>query len=150
MTHLPALNPQQILDVLDEQLRQAERLVGLLGEEEQALLSGNAEILAELVSLKRGAAESLERASLALRQGTGEHPEQVIAALGGAPALRWQRLGELAASLRRQNLVNGALLNERQNRLRWITERAGCEAPGLYAPKALWQSSTSGRTLARV
>lgn len=142
---------QQILPLLDSQLGFAGALEYLLQAEYQALLTSDLNALAELVAKKRLAAESLEKSSSALAQSTGGEPAAVMPRLGGIVLQRWQQLGDVADRLRRQNLCNGALLNERQNRLRWVAERAGGEMPALYAPKASshFAPGLSGRSLAR-
>lgn len=141
---------QHIIPLLDSQLALAGTLEGLLQAEYQALLSSDLAALAELVARKQSAAESLERASKDLNLQTRGAPQAVISQLGREVAQRWQQLGNLADGLRRQNLSNGALLNERQNRLRWVAERANNQSPNLYAPRAhaSFASSLSGRSLA--
>lgn len=150
MTSQPEIS-QKILPLLDTQLRLAGALEGLLQAEYQALLSSDLAALANLVAQKRAAAESLEQCSLHLGQHTGGAPQTIILQLGGEAAERWQQLGGIADNLRRQNLHNGALLNERQNRLRWVAERASNEPAPLYAPRATaaFASNLSGRILAR-
>ena len=142
---------RHILPLLDTQLELAIALESLLRAEYHALLSSDLAMLAELVSRKRSAAELLERSSLELNQHTAGAPQVVIQQLGGPPLQRWQQLGELADSLRKQNLHNGALLNERQNRLRWVAERASGDAHPLYAPRTSpsLAAALGGRSLAR-
>jgi len=141
----------QILPLIDNQLRLAGALEGLLQAEYQALLDSDLATLAKLVAQKRVAAESLEQSSLDLGERTGGAPQAVIPQLGREAVQRWQQLGDKADSLRRLNLQNGALLNERQNRLRWVAQRASNEQPALYAPRASHSlaSNLSGRSLAR-
>ncbi len=142
----------QLLPLLDRQLHIAEALEGLLMAEYSALLGSDVAALNDLVVQKRSTAESLEHSSIALSEYTGGAPETAIVQAGAAAVEKWQRLGAIADRLRRQNLANGALLNERQNRLRWVAERAAGGAPPLYAPRAPtgFSPSLSGRSLARI
>ncbi len=154
MSPFPADKAQNILPLLDTQLRLAGELEGLLKAEYQALLSSDLATLADLVAQKRVAAELLERSSAELGHCTGGAPQSVIPRLGQPAQQRWQALGDVADSLRKQNLHNGALLNERQNRLRWVAQRASNEAPALYAPQSRTSFASgfaglSGRSLAR-
>lgn len=144
-------NPFPILPLLDSQLALAGALEGLLQAEYRALLASDLATLAELVARKRTAAQSLEQSSLDLAQHTGGAPQKIIPGLGVEALQRWQQLGDVADRLRKQNLHNGALLNERQNRLRWVAERAGGESSPLYTahPQASLVPGLSGRSLAR-
>lgn len=146
-----AESTQYILPLLDQQIDLAGTLESLLQAEYQALLGSDIARLAELVSEKRRAAESLERSSLALSQQTGGVPAAAMPYLGHEAQMRWQQLGVVAERLRSQNLHNGALLNERQNRLRWVSQRASGDTPALYSPHASpgFASTLSGRSLAR-
>lgn len=140
-----------LLPLLDHQLGLADSLEQLLLAEHQALLSSDLATLAQLVAEKRMAAETLEQSSLSLQQQTGGEPAAAIQQLGSAALQRWQQLAAVAERLRKQNLHNGALLNERQNRLRWVAQRASGEASPLYAPHAAARlgDGLSGRSLAR-
>lgn len=138
-----------LLPLIDDQLRLAGLLETLLRDEEQALLGSDLAQLAALVAQKRGAAEALEVASTALSRHTDGNPQQTIERLGGEAQQRWQALGLSAERLRRQNLVNGALLNERQNRLRWVLQRAAPESAALYSPNSAARGLLPGRSLAR-
>lgn len=144
-----AADAQALLPLIDDQLRLAGVLETLLRDEEQALLGSDLGWLAALVAQKRGAAEALEVASTALSRHTDGAPQQTIERLGGEARQRWQALGLSAERLRRQNMVNGALLNERHNRLRWVLQRAAPEAIALYSPHAAGSGTLPGRSLAK-
>lgn len=150
MTTTATEKTHYILPLLDTQLRLTAELESLLQAEYQALLGSDLVALAELVARKRSTAESLERSSLDLGQHTGGMPHAVIPQLGPEALQRWQQLGLTADGLRKQNLHNGALLNERQNRLRWVAERANSATPALYAPRSgtSLMAGLSGRSLA--
>ncbi len=152
MTHIAADDAHpHTLTLLDRQLQQATELEGLLHAEYCALLGSDLARLAELVGQKRAAAERLEQSSLELSRHTGGSPHTAIPPLGGTPNQRWQQLGQIADRLRQQNLHNGALLNERQNRLRWVAERATGDTHPLYSPRsaASLTYALGGRSLAR-
>ncbi len=144
-----------LIPLLATQLRLAGALDELLQAEHRALLSSDLATLAGIVAQKRAAAESLEQASQELHRHTAGAPHRVIPALGDDAAESWATLGALADQLRHQNLNNGALLNERQNRLRWVAERASQGTPALYAPRNNAglgpgiAASLGGRSLAR-
>ena len=140
-----------ILPLLESQLQHAGTLSTLLQAEYQALLTSDLATLAALVSAKHSAAALLEQCSTALAEHTGGAPHAVIPQLGEEAMQCWQQLGQVADTLRQQNLSNGALLNERQNRLRWVAERAGGESRSLYGPRPSnsFSASLSGRSLAR-
>ena len=151
MTHTPPLSTHTLLTLLDQQLHIGTTLEGLLMAEYSALLGSDVHALAELVSEKRRTAEALERSSLALAEATQGAPQVAVEQSGEAARQCWRALAQLADRLRHQNLANGALLNERQNRLRWVAERASQAPPALYAPRssANLVAGLSGRSIAR-
>ena len=142
----------QVQQLIESQLYYAQSLEALLHSEYQALLESDVESLLEVVALKMGAAESLERTSIELQHAVGGTPQDVERHLGTDSAACWQQLGDTADRLRQQNLRNGAVLNERQNRLEWVANRARGEAPAVYSaqPRHVFGSGLSGRTIARV
>lgn len=142
---------QQVRQLIESQLYLAESLEALLQSEYSALLASDIERLSEVVALKLDAAESLERANSELTEAVGGAPQDVASQFGTDTAERWQQLGDAADRLRNQNQRNGAVLNERQNRLRWVAQRASGETTGVYAPqaRAAFGSGLSGRSLAR-
>lgn len=146
-----AENETHILPLLNTQLALAGSLENLLQAEYRALLASDLATLAELVAQKHGAAQALEQSSLDLAQHTSGAPQEIIPQLGQEALHCWQQLGDAADRLRKQNLHNGALLNERQNRLRWVVERAGGEPSPLYTahPQPGFVPGLSGRSLAR-
>jgi len=152
MTQDPASQASPLLSLLDQQLRIAQTLEGLLMAEYSALLASDLATLGDLVAQKRSAAESLEHSSIVLSASTDGAPEAAMRREGGEALSCWQALGTIADRLRRQNLANGALLNERQNRLRWVADRAAGEAAPLYAPRTAggFPTALSGRSLARI
>lgn len=133
--HSDATTTTTVPSLLDAQIDCARELQGILDAETQALLAADLNALAELVQRKQQAAEQLEQLSRALAQATGGAPERLIPSLGDNASARWQTLRDTAEVLRKVNLHNGALLTERQARLRWIAHQAGLdEAPSLYGP----------------
>lgn len=133
--HSDATPSTNVPSLLDAQIDCARQLQDILDAETQALLAADLNALAELVQRKQQAAETLEQLSRSLAQATGGAPAERIPNLGEQASSRWQTLRETAELLRKVNLHNGALLSERQTRLRWIAEQAGLEpAPTLYGP----------------
>lgn len=139
-------------NLIDRQLHAADTLEGLLMAEYSALLGSDVAALTDLVAQKRSTAESLEHSSIALSEFTGGAPEKAVLQAGAVAIEKWQRLAAIADRLRRQNLANGALLNERQNRLRWVAERASGDGHTVYGPRSsnAFSSALSGRSLARI
>ena len=119
--------PESVPALLDAQIACARELQEVLDAETRALLTADLSALAELVQRKQHAAERLEQLSRALADATGGRPGAVVPTLGGAANERWQTLRDAADVLRKANLHNGALLSERQARLRWIARQAGLE-----------------------
>jgi len=113
--------------LLDAQIACARDLQDILEAETRALLAADIGALSELVQRKQTAAEQLEQLSRALGIATGGAPERTIPNLGAAASQRWQTLRDAADVLRKVNLHNGALLDERQARLRWIARQAGLD-----------------------
>lgn len=133
--HSDATPSTNVPSLLDAQIDCARQLQDILDAETQALLAADLNALAELVQRKQQAAETLEQLSRSLSAATGGAPAERIPNLGEQASSRWQTLRETAELLRKVNLHNGALLSERQARLRWIAEQAGLEpAPALYGP----------------
>lgn len=119
--------PESVPALLDAQIACARELQEVLDAETQALLTADLPALGELVQQKQQAAERLEQLSRALAGATGGSPGAVVPTLGRDASERWQTLRDAADVLRKANLHNGALLTERQARLRWIARQAGLD-----------------------
>lgn len=113
--------------LLDAQIACARELQDILEAETRALLAADIGALSELMQRKQSAAEQLEQLSRALGIATGGNPAGVVPHLGDQANQRWQTLRDAADVLRKVNLHNGALLDERQARLRWIARQAGLD-----------------------
>lgn len=113
--------------LLDAQIACARDLQDILEAETRALLAADIGALTDLVQRKQQAAERLEQLSRQLGLATGGTPERTIPNLGAEASQRWQTLRDAADVLRKVNLHNGALLDERQARLRWIARQAGLD-----------------------
>lgn len=149
-----AATPSSVPLLLDAQIRCARELQDILDAETRALLAADLGALGELVQRKQAAAEQLERLSRDLGRATGGDPARVITDLGEHARLRWQMLSDAADVLRKVNLHNGALLDERQARLRWIARQAGLDdEPPTYGSQARHRAGLRqqglGRPLAR-
>lgn len=119
--------PDSVPALLDAQIACARELQEVLDAETRALLAADLPALAELVQHKQQAAERLEQLSRQLAGATGGAPGPVIDGLGSQASERWQTLRDAADVLRKANLHNGALLSERQARLRWIARQSGLD-----------------------
>lgn len=137
--------------LLDAQIACARELQEVLDAETRALLAADLPALSELVQHKQQAAERLEQLSRALAAASGGAPGAVIPSLGGEAGDRWQTLRDAADVLRKANLHNGALLSERQARLRWIARQAGIDdGESTYGgPSSSRRLAGPGRHLAR-
>lgn len=143
-----AASADPVATLLDAQIGCARDLQDILDAETRALLAADLDQLTELVQRKQAAAERLEGLSRQLAGATGGQPDQAIASLGGNASARWQTLRDTAEVLRKVNLHNGALLDERQARLRWIARQAGLdETASSYGPAG--RAALYGRSLAQ-
>jgi len=122
-----AATTPSVPELLDAQIACARELQDILEAETLALLAADIARLGELVHRKQLAAEQLEQLSRSLGIATGGDPARAIPDLGEQASQRWQTLTDAAEVLRKVNLHNGALLDERQARLRWIARQAGLD-----------------------
>ena len=139
-----AATPPAVPQLLDAQIACARDLQDILEAETRALLAADLNALTELVQRKQAAAEQLEQLSRQLGIATGGAPGRVIPSLGDQASARWQTLRDAADILRKVNLHNGALLDERQARLRWIARQAGIDEEA-----STYSGQSQGRGLLR-
>ena len=140
--------PESVPALLDAQIACARELQEVLNAETRALLAADLPALGELVQRKQQAAERLEQLSRQLAAATGGAPGPVIGTLGSEAGERWQTLRDAADVLRKANLHNGALLSERQARLRWIARQSGLD-DGEHTYGAGRRNAGPGRHLAQ-
>ena len=119
------MNLRQPVPRLDDNLQQhlvcTQALIDLLVEEKTALLGQDVDSLARVCAAKAEAAASLQALSTALHKLCGcSDAAGIEARLRQQPAslTLWQQLLQLAARCQQANLENGALLLERQVRVR--------------------------------
>lgn len=132
----------------------AETLLKLLADEKSALLGNDIDTLSRLCESKASAAATLQILSQRLNKACGSGDplriEAHISAGGDADLLqRWRELLKLAARLQKLNLENGALLQERQTRVRSIlqTLQRGSDKP-LYGRDGASPLAAARRALA--
>lgn len=124
-------------DNLGRHISCAENLAKLLAEERDVLLSNDLEGLERICVSKSAAAQELQSLSASLNRGCGASNasaiENFIRHHGDALSLgRWNSLRELAAHCARANLENGALLQERQTRVRSLLQVIQQDTRPLY------------------
>lgn len=100
----------------------AEGLLKLMAQEKAALLATDLEGLAQLCEAKANAAQTLQALSLQLNRACGGDSADAGAYIEKSGDARlqklWQQLMKLAVGCQQANLENGALLLERQTRVR--------------------------------
>lgn len=117
---------QRLIDVLGEQIRNAEAMVAALDRENAALVASDTEALGSASASKAALVETLERL---------ETERQALAA-----AVRdetrasddWQRLRSLIAECKERNDKNGALLKARADNVRVALKTLHGSEPELY------------------
>ena len=138
-----------LIAVLNEQIRCAEAMLSTLGRENEALRDGDPERLnaagadkAQLVD----ALESLEQE----RRSLTEAIEANLASVASDPkgSAGWQTLLELIAACKEQNQRNGALLKARSEQVRTALKLLRGSEPELYDSSGLKPAARAARPLA--
>lgn len=112
-----APNDDSLVDVLDEQIRAAEAMLGTLETESQALLESNSETLQTAGADKARLVETLESLEHERRDLADIlHPE-LSAADGDEASVRWKRFLGLIEECRRRNQRNGILVKARREQV---------------------------------
>ena len=135
MTNLnPASAPTDTVpQIIEQHIFSAIELLEILKQERNALISGKPEAIEQVCSSKIKLVNTFRQHSENLTHCIGtETIEQVIARSGLQQ--RWQQLLALATECQKNNLANGALLDERQSYVRHAIKCLfGHEAkPGVY------------------
>ena len=141
---------QSLIAVLNEQIRCAEDMLRALGDENRALLDGDAEMLNKAGADKArlvAALEGLETERRSLASAIETHVTQ-----GGAepstPDASWRTLLTLVAECKAQNQRNGALVKARSEQVRIALKALrGSAEPDCYDPNGLTSAATSARRL---
>lgn len=116
-------NALAIKENLAQHVSCTETLLKILAEEKAALLGSDVDSLTRLCEAKSSAALTLQSLSARLNKACGSNDarqvEAHIRATGETESIgRWEELLRLAARCQQANLENGALLLERQTRVR--------------------------------
>lgn len=128
---------ESLSQIIESHISCAHELLEILQRERKALISGKPEQLEEVSTSKLKSVHSFQVLSDKLsRYLNGDSIEAIFARIGGGLDLRqrWQDLMTLATECQQTNLANGALLDERQNQVRYAIKCLfGHEAgPGIY------------------
>lgn len=141
---------QGLIAVLNEQIRCAEEMLRALGEENRALLDGDAELLNRAGADKArlvAALEALETERRTLATAIETHVTH-NGADPSAPDASWRTLLTLVAECKTQNQRNGALVKARSEQVRIALKALrGSADPGCYDPNGLASASNSPRRL---
>jgi flagellar biosynthesis/type III secretory pathway chaperone len=141
---------QSLIAVLNEQIRCAEQMLRALGEENRALLEGDAELLNQAGADKArlvAALEGLETERRSLASAIETHVTQA-AIEPSAPDASWRTLLTLVAECKAQNQRNGALVKARSEQVRIALQALrGSPDPACYDPSGLAAAAKSPRRL---
>ncbi len=110
-------NDDSLVDVLDEQVRAAEAMLGTLDTESQALLESNPEALNTAGADKARLVETLESLEHERRDLAEVLHLKLSTADGDDASLRWKRFLGLIEECRRRNQRNGILVNARREQV---------------------------------
>jgi flagellar biosynthesis/type III secretory pathway chaperone len=141
---MPPSTMESLSQIIESHISCAHELLEVLQRERKALISGKPEHLEEVSTAKLQSVHGFQLLSDKLtRYLSGESIESLLSRIGGGLDLRqrWQDLMALATECQQTNLANGALLDERQNQVRYAIKCLfGHEAkPGIYGR---WGDST--------
>ena len=87
-----AFNPSSLVDVLDEQIRTAQAMLGTLDRESKALIESNPEALNSAGADKARLVEALELLERERRDLTDAFSVELSASKGDNASTRWQEL----------------------------------------------------------
>ena len=124
---------ETVPQIIEQHIISALELLEILKQERQALISGKPEAIEQVCASKIKLVQTFKQLSEKLTRYLGNEPiEQLLARTGLQQ--RWQQLLTLAADCQKNNLANGALLDERQSYVRHAIKCLfGHEArPGVY------------------
>jgi flagella synthesis protein FlgN len=141
---------ESLIGVLNEQISCAEAMLRALGQENQALRDGDAELLNAASADKArlvAALETLESERRTLAAAIETHLTQTRAE-PAAPDASWRTLLTLVAECKTLNQRNGALVKARSEQVRIALQALrGPADSGCYDPNGLASSAKSVRRL---
>ena len=135
-----------LVDVLNEQIRCAESMLGTLNKENQALVAGDVELLNAAGADKARLVETLESLE-SERRGLTAAIEASLAAGGADSGDRWQALLQLISVCKQQNQRNGALVQARTEQVRAALKMLRGSGPEFYDGNGRKPASRSARSL---
>lgn len=122
MTHLTSqtpATPESLSQIIEQHISSATELLEILKQERQALLSSKPEALEQISAIKLQSVTTFRQLGDHLNRLLGsESIEALLARMGGNLAQRWQQLLTMARECQKNNLANGAIIDERQNYVR--------------------------------
>jgi len=136
LTSQAPATPESLSQIIEQHISSANELLEILKQERQALISGKPEALEQVSSTKLQSVNAFKLLGEKLNRVLGsEKIESMLSRLGGSSLQqRWQELLTLAQECQKNNLANGAIIDERQNYVRHaIKSMFGQEArPAVY------------------
>jgi flagellar biosynthesis/type III secretory pathway chaperone len=112
-----SLRESGLIDVLDEQIRQAQAMLSTLDLERDALRSGDAAGLNEAGAGKAKLVETLETLEQERRQLSAALQIELSSVDDQDAAFKWRELLELISECRRRNQQNGSLVKARREQV---------------------------------
>ena len=112
-----AFNPSSLVDVLDEQIRTAQAMLGTLDRESKALIESNPEALNSAGADKARLVETLELLERERRDLTDALSVELSASKGDNASTRWQELLGLIEKCRERNQQNGVMVKARREQV---------------------------------
>jgi len=112
-----AFNPSSLVDVLDEQIRTAQAMLGTLDNESRALIDSNSEALNSAGADKARLVEALELLEQERRGLAATLRIELSANEGDEASMRWRELLGLIEKCRERNQRNGAMVSARREQV---------------------------------
>ena len=112
-----AFNPSSLVDVLDEQIRTAQAMLGTLDRESRALHESNPEALNSAGADKARLVETLELLEHERRELAEAMSVKLSASEGDNANARWRELLGLIEKCREQNQRNGVMVKARREQV---------------------------------
>jgi len=135
LIHQAPATAESLSQIIEQHIASTGQLLEILQQERQALLSSKPEALEQISTTKMQSVNALKLLGDHLNRLLGnESIENLLARVGGNLQQRWQQLLAMARECQKNNLANGAIIDERQNYVRHAIKCLfGQEArPGVY------------------
>lgn len=115
-----AVTTESLSQIIEQHISSADELLEILKLERQALISGKPEALEQVSTSKLQSINAFKLLGDNLNRYLGnESIESLLARIGGINLQqRWQKLLATAMECQKNNLANGAIIDERQNYVR--------------------------------